>query len=194
MVEDVGDAPCWAGRVGETCGALAENGSHVCPQATRPLRRRIVGFHLDEVGDWVAELSCLHNQHVRHRPPFQLRPWVLLPETRAGRIGTAIDCLPCARAELPEGLAVARRAGPFDAASLPGALVRDHVVADGMWGRLHIVEGIVTFSLSTEPPTIVHLGAGDRQAIPWGPPRADAQGSRSSDPRLPDRYPTVRGR
>ena len=39
--------------------------------------RSIVGFRLDDVGDWVAELSCLHNQHVRHRPPFWERPWVL---------------------------------------------------------------------------------------------------------------------
>jgi hypothetical protein len=34
------------------------------------LVRPIVGFHQDEHQDWVAELSCGHNQHVRHRPPF----------------------------------------------------------------------------------------------------------------------------
>lgn len=32
----------------------------------RDVRRRIVGFHQDEGGDWVAELSCMHRQHVRH--------------------------------------------------------------------------------------------------------------------------------
>ena len=37
--------------------------------------RRIAGFHQDELGDWVAELDCGHTQHVRHNPPWQLRPW-----------------------------------------------------------------------------------------------------------------------
>jgi hypothetical protein len=31
--------------------------------------RKIVGFHLDERKDWVAELECGHQQHVRHNPP-----------------------------------------------------------------------------------------------------------------------------
>jgi hypothetical protein len=61
--------------------------------------RTITGFHQDEEGDWVAELSCGHNQHVRHRPPFQIRAWVLEADGRADRLGTAIDCPPCDRAE-----------------------------------------------------------------------------------------------
>ena len=32
--------------------------------------RKIVGFHLDENLDWVAELECGHQQHVR--PPLDL--------------------------------------------------------------------------------------------------------------------------
>ncbi|MDG7001319.1 MAG: DUF3565 domain-containing protein, partial [Nitrososphaerota archaeon] len=44
--------------------------------------REIVGFRQDELGDWVAELSCLHAQYVRHRPPFQIRPWVLDDDER----------------------------------------------------------------------------------------------------------------
>ncbi len=39
------------------------------------MNHRIVGFHQDEHQDWVAELDCGHNQHVRHDPPFQTRPW-----------------------------------------------------------------------------------------------------------------------
>src|SRR5689334_11185211 len=31
-----------------------------------------VGFHQDEQGVWVLELSCGHSQHVRHDPPWQL--------------------------------------------------------------------------------------------------------------------------
>lgn len=55
----------------------------------------ITGFHQDEEGVWVAELGCGHQQHVRHDPPWQVRPWVTSPEGRAGRIGTLIDCRSC---------------------------------------------------------------------------------------------------
>ena len=61
------------------------------------MERRIVGFHQDAEGDWVAELDCGHRQHVRHRPPFQLRPWVLDAVGRTGRIGTPLDCRLCDR-------------------------------------------------------------------------------------------------
>ena len=70
------------------------------------MRRSIVGFHQDEDGDWVAELSCLHNQHVRHRPPFQERPWVLIEAGRSARLGTDVECPLCERAEMPEGRAL----------------------------------------------------------------------------------------
>src|ERR1051326_9253787 len=56
------------------------------------VRRAIEGFHQDEDGDWVAELSCLHGQHVRHRPPFQDRAWVLSEAGRAERLRGASDC------------------------------------------------------------------------------------------------------
>jgi hypothetical protein len=55
----------------------------------------IVGYHLDEEGDWVAELACGHNQHVRHNPPWNNRPWT---ETEAGRqsmIGQQLGCRKC---------------------------------------------------------------------------------------------------
>jgi hypothetical protein len=59
------------------------------------MERAIVGFHQDEQGDWVAELACGHNQHVRHRPPWIVRPWVLTPEGRQARIGQRLDCKRC---------------------------------------------------------------------------------------------------
>jgi hypothetical protein len=31
--------------------------------------RKIVGFHRDDLGDWVADLECGHAQHLRHNPP-----------------------------------------------------------------------------------------------------------------------------
>jgi hypothetical protein len=57
--------------------------------------RRIVGFHQDDEGDWVADLECGHTQHVRHDPPWQVRPWVLAEEGRARFIGTTLDCVKC---------------------------------------------------------------------------------------------------
>jgi Protein of unknown function (DUF3565) len=41
------------------------------------MSQAIVGFHHDEVGDWVAELACGHTQHVRHQPSWSTRPWVI---------------------------------------------------------------------------------------------------------------------
>jgi len=61
--------------------------------------RTIEGFFQDEVGDWVAELSCRHRQHVRHAPPFRARPWVLTEEGRAEHVGTGLDCPLCDRGE-----------------------------------------------------------------------------------------------
>lgn len=59
------------------------------------MQRRIVGFHQDERDDWVADLECGHGQHVRHDPPWQVRPWVLSPDTRATFIGVMLDCVRC---------------------------------------------------------------------------------------------------
>jgi hypothetical protein len=130
--------------------------------------RTIDGFHADEVGDWVAELSCLHDQHVRHRPPFWDRPWVLSEDGREDRIGSAIDCPLCDRAEPPAGLTVVRTAGPFDATTLPPALARTHRVAERTWGRLRVLEGLVGFTMDTDPPIRSELRAGDTQPIPPG--------------------------
>jgi uncharacterized protein DUF3565 len=59
------------------------------------VQRRIVGFRQDEEGHWVAELECGHAQHVRHAPPWQVRPWTQTPESRAGRLGTLLGCRAC---------------------------------------------------------------------------------------------------
>jgi tellurite methyltransferase len=55
----------------------------------------ITGFHQDAAGDWVAELACGHAQHVRHRPPWQLRPWVASEAGRAAYLSKPIDCPLC---------------------------------------------------------------------------------------------------
>jgi hypothetical protein len=62
----------------------------------RGVPRRIVGFHQDDEGHWVAELECGHAQHVRHDPPWQVRPWVLRAEDREQFIGVELRCVRCA--------------------------------------------------------------------------------------------------
>ena len=55
----------------------------------------IIGFHQDEEQDWVADLSCGHSQHVRHRPPWMLRPWVISEEGRKEYLGATLFCKQC---------------------------------------------------------------------------------------------------
>ncbi|MGI8661925.1 MAG: DUF3565 domain-containing protein [Acidimicrobiales bacterium] len=128
--------------------------------------RVIDGFHSDDVGDWVAELSCLHHQHVRHCPPFQERPWVVTSAGRAASLGAKIDCPLCDRAEPPTGLRTVRVAGPFDADTLPAGLRKTHRVADRTWGVLRIIEGSVGIYIETNPVIVRRLSGGDRQPIP----------------------------
>lgn len=59
------------------------------------MEQQIVGYHVDEHGDWVADLACGHGQHVRHQPPMTSRPWVLTPEGRIQHLGTMLDCKRC---------------------------------------------------------------------------------------------------
>jgi len=61
-----------------------------------PVKRKTIGFHKDEVGDWVADLSCGHTQHVRHNPPLVSRPWVLTEEGRQRFLGYELVCKKCA--------------------------------------------------------------------------------------------------
>jgi Protein of unknown function (DUF3565) len=55
----------------------------------------IVGFHLDDQGDWVAELACGHFQHVRHDPPWTNRPWTQTAQGRAAVLGQRLACRKC---------------------------------------------------------------------------------------------------
>lgn len=55
----------------------------------------IVGFHQDEENHWVARLACGHNQHVRHDPPWQMRPWVITHEGRDAALGRTLACRKC---------------------------------------------------------------------------------------------------
>jgi hypothetical protein len=62
--------------------------------------RRIIGFRQDGDQEWVADLECGHAQHIRHAPPWQVRPWVMTAEGRAGRIGSRLPCRRCDASEV----------------------------------------------------------------------------------------------
>jgi hypothetical protein len=67
-----------------------------------PRASTIVGYHQDQEKNWVAELSCGHQQHVRHRPPLVERPWVLTEAGRTAKIGHPLVCAECLRATKAE--------------------------------------------------------------------------------------------
>jgi hypothetical protein len=65
--------------------------------------RTIIAFHQDDQGDWVADLTCGHTQHMRHNPPWIERPWVMTPEGRQNHLGGTLDCRQCAAEERSTG-------------------------------------------------------------------------------------------
>jgi hypothetical protein len=68
------------------------------------MRRKIVGYHRDDRHDWVAELDCGHQQHVRHNPPWMNRPWVEASEGRDAMLGFELDCKLCDVSSNSEGV------------------------------------------------------------------------------------------
>lgn len=117
--------------------------------------RRIGGFHADDEEDWAAVLARDHRHHVRHRPPFRIRRWVLDPEGRAGRIGTCSSCPLC---ELAERLVEVGRRGPWSAAESPLASRQAHQTPGGRWSLLRVLAGRATVAF------LVAQGEGRHQA------------------------------
>jgi hypothetical protein len=66
------------------------------------MNQPITGFHRDPDNDWVAELACGHFQHVRHKPPWIQRPWVVSEEGRASMLGKLLDCKKCESGAPPD--------------------------------------------------------------------------------------------
>lgn len=111
------------------------------------MERSITGFHQDELGDWVAELDCYHNQHTRHKPPFFNREWTQSEEGRASMLGKKLDCLRCDKLEFPEGLQEYKRTPDFTEATIPAGLLRDHSTKTGVWGLIQVEEGALTYTV-----------------------------------------------
>jgi tellurite resistance-related uncharacterized protein len=136
------------------------------PRTIVVVLRHIVGFVVDDVGDWVALLECHHRQHVRHRPPFWSAPWVEVALERDRRLGTTLDCPLCDRCEIPDGLSVRRTTATWDERTVPDALRRSHRVASGTWGRLRVETGSLRFVARTDPITDVTVDSERAQGIP----------------------------
>lgn len=59
------------------------------------MKQAITGYHKDEEEHWVAELNCGHFQHVRHNPPWTVRPWVTTQKGRNSMLGFELKCKKC---------------------------------------------------------------------------------------------------
>jgi tellurite methyltransferase len=110
----------------------------------------IRSFREDEEGHWVAELSCGHTQHVRHRPPMEERPWVTTEEGRAQKLGASLPCLYCRMPAIPPEAREYKRTADFDATSLPAGLRKSHSLKAGVWGEIVVTEGRVLYVLEDD--------------------------------------------
>ena len=119
---------------------------------------------MDEHGDWVAFLNCGHRQHVRHRPPFEERPWVITEIERSKKIGKPMDCVRCDRFEMPDDFKAYRKTAEFNEQTVPRSIRRDHSTKPGVWAKIQVMEGKLNyridaigaqFELSPEVPGIV---------------------------------------
>lgn len=109
------------------------------------MQATITGFRQDEAGDWIAELSCNHTQHMRHRPPWQLRPWVTTEAGRASQLGSELDCPLCDRIAMPPAAAEYKRTATFTEQTLPAALSADHRTKPGTWALIVVEEGVLEY-------------------------------------------------
>ena len=131
-----------------------------------------LAFHQDRESSWVVELSCGHQQHVRHRPPFESRPWVTSAAGRRSKLGAGFDCVFCDMPELPPGLGVYGRTPVFDVSNVPRALLAHHRTKAGTWGRILVVEGVLSYRLEQPEPRVWLLSAGVVGIILPGQPHA----------------------
>ena len=127
------------------------------------MQRTIVSFAVDALGDPIARLDCGHAQHIRHQPPFQLRPWVMTAEGRASMLGTALNCLRCARLEWPADFVAYKQTPVFTERTVPVGLLRDHATKRGVWARIVVLEGELRYRIASLSLDIVL--APDHQGI-----------------------------
>ena len=130
----------------------------------------IVAFRQDEAGDWIADLACGHSQHVRHRPPMEVREWVVTEEGRSGRIGARLPCRFCRMPRVPAAATEYKRTSIFDASTTPSGLRKRHTTAAGVWGEIVVLEGRVLYVIEEEEDASFVLRPGVPGAIAPGAP------------------------
>ena len=113
------------------------------------MQRTIVSFTVDELGEPIARLDCGHVQHVRHQPPFQMRPWVTTAEGRTSMLGTVLNCLRCTRLEWPAGFVAYKQTPVFTECTVPAGLLRDHATKRGVWARIVVLEGELRYRIAS---------------------------------------------
>jgi len=152
------------------------------------MKRTITDFHLDEDGDWVADLDCGHGRHVRHQPPFVNRPWTVSDAGREAMLGVELDCARCDRMEWPDGYVAHRRTREFDETTVPAGLTSEHATKHGVWARIHVVSGAVLYhvgppishSFRVDPASSAVIVPGVRHRVePEGPVRFFVEFSRA---------------
>lgn len=116
------------------------------------MERKIVGFHTSKEDDWMAELDCGHNQHVRHDPPLPHQTWVTSEEGRNSKLGNLLDCTCCEQLEWPEGFVPYKKTPVFDENSVPKGLRNSHSTKLGTWGKIHVQEGQLRYCIEEPTP------------------------------------------
>lgn len=64
----------------------------------------------------------------------------------------------------PDGLTAYKRSPEFTEGSIPAALMRDHATKEGVWARLHVLEGQLRF-IDQEGGAELMLGPGVHEVI-----------------------------
>ena len=142
------------------------------------MKRAILDFHLDEADDWVADLECGHGQHVRHRPPFVNRPWVMTSSGRDAMLGIELDCVRCDRMEWPDRFTAYRRTPEFDESGVPAGLKRNHTTRRGVWARIHVLAGELQYHVGKPVDQCFSVSAGSSAVIvPEVPHRVEVTGN-----------------
>ena len=113
------------------------------------MKRPIIRFGHDDIGDWVATLNCGHLQHVRHSPPFINRPWVITEFGRKSKIGEKLNCVRCDKFEFPENFIPYKKTPVFTEESLPSGLKNDHSTKTGVWGKIILIEGTLQYRVNS---------------------------------------------
>ena len=113
------------------------------------MKRPIIRFGHDDIGDWVATLSCGHLQHVRHAPPFINRSWVTTEAGRKSKIGKILNCVRCDRFEFPDNFIPYKKTPVFTEESLPSGLKNDHSTKIGIWGKIIVTEGKLRYRVNS---------------------------------------------